>query len=100
MPVVPSAEVLATATVEQATELFASLDVATLTDDQVAELVTAVQQAPAEVRQAFEEQIDIFSGATDSYVPLGSTVPVSTRRTLIVVTTVAMVAAVTTRRKW
>lgn len=81
--------------------MFAALDVEQLSKEDLAELVAAVQDAPAEVREAFEKEIDIFSGATDSYVPLGSTVPVSTRRTLIVVTTVTMVtAAAASRRKW
>jgi len=92
-------EVLATVTAEQATEIFDALDVDTLTDDQLVELVAAVQDAPPTVRAAFEEEVDIFSGATDTYVPLGSTVPVSTRRALIVITTISAIAAVAVRRK-
>lgn len=85
---------------EQAEEVFDAIELNELTDEQVTELVAAVQDAPAEVREAFEEQIDIFSGgALDTYVPLGSTVPVSTRRALIVITTVTAIAAVATRRK-
>ena len=85
---------------EQAQEVFDAIEIDELTDEQVTELVTAVQDAPAEVREAFEEEVDIFSGgALDTYVPLGSTVPVSTRRALIVITTVTAVAAVATRRK-
>jgi hypothetical protein len=75
------------------------LNVDELTDDQLVELVAAVQDAPPTVRAAFEEEVDIFSGATDTYVPLGSTVPVSTRRALIVITTISAIAAVTIRRK-
>jgi len=85
---------------EQAQEVFDAIELDELTDEQVTELVAAVQDAPAEVREAFEEEVDIFSGgALDTYVPLGSTVPVSTRRALIVITTVTAVAAVATRRK-
>jgi hypothetical protein len=93
-------EALATATAEEATEVFKALDLDTLEPDQLVELVAAVQDAPPAVRAAFEEEVDIFGGKTDTYVPLGSTVPVSTRRALIVITTVTAVAAVTARRKW
>jgi hypothetical protein len=44
------------------------------------------------VREAFEETINIFDGAVDSYVPIGSTVPISTRR--LVIAASAMLAAV------
>lgn len=89
-----------TASKDEAAQIFAALDVGSLSEAEAEALVAAVQDAPAEVRQAFEQEVDIFSGATDSYVPLGSTVPVSTRRALIVITTMAVVTAVTTKRKW
>lgn len=91
---------LVSASKEEAAQIFATLDVGELSEAEVEALVAAVQDAPVEVRQAFEQEVDIFSGATDSYVPLGSTVPVSTRRALIVITTMAAVTAVTSRRKW
>ncbi len=84
----------------EAEAVFAALDVDTLTQDELIELVAAVQDAPAEVREAFEQEVDIFSGATDTYVPLGSTVPVGTRRTLIVVTTITAVVAFGATRRW
>lgn len=91
---------LVSASKEEAAQIFATLDVGELSEAEAEALVAAVQDAPVEVRQAFEQEVDIFSGATDSYVPLGSTVPVSTRRALIVITTMAAVTAVTSRRKW
>jgi len=91
---------LVSASREEAAQIFATLDVGELSEAEAEALVAAVQDAPVEVRQAFEQEVDIFSGATDSYVPLGSTVPVSTRRALIVITTMAAVTAVTSRRKW
>jgi hypothetical protein len=91
---------VASLTAEEATDVFDAIELDTLTDEQVIELVAAVQEAPVEVREAFEEEINIFNGgALDTYVPVGSTVPVSTRRALIVITTVTAIAAVTTRRK-
>lgn len=92
---------VATLSQDEAQQVFAALELDELTDEQVTELVAAVQDAPQEVRAAFEEEVDIFSGgALDTYVPLGSTVPVSTRRALIVITTVTAVAAAASRRKW
>jgi hypothetical protein len=78
-----SAELLATITAEQASEIFDALDITTLDASQAAELVEAVQDAPVAVRESFEEQVNIFDGVVDSYVPLGSTVPISTRRLVI-----------------
>jgi len=93
-------EVLATITPEQATQVFEALVIDDLTDTQLEELVAAVQEAPTEVREAFESTVDIFSGELDTYVPLGSNVPVSTRRTLVTLAAVTMAAAATTRMKW
>lgn len=85
-------EALQDITAEQASEVFAALPLDTLTDQQLDALVEAVQDAPTEVREAFEEAINIFDGAVDSYVPIGSTVPISTRR--LVIAASAMLSAV------
>jgi hypothetical protein len=93
-------EALATITSEEATQVFEALVLDDLSDDQLVELVAAVQDAPTEIRAAFEESIDIFgSGAVDTYVPIGSTVPVKTRRALIAIGAVASVAPALKRRK-
>jgi hypothetical protein len=78
-----SPALLASITAEQATEIFAALDITTLDASQADELVEAVQDAPVAVRESFEEQVNIFDGVVDSYVPIGSTVPISTRRLVI-----------------
>ncbi len=81
--------------------MFEALQIDELSDTQLEQLVEAVQNAPEEVRESFEEEIDIFgSGAVDSYVPIGSTVPVKTRRALIAIAAVASLAPVAARRKW
>jgi hypothetical protein len=93
--------VLAAASAEQAEAIFEALNVSELDNTQVAALIEAVQDAPAEVRETFEDTIDIFGEGLDDYVPLGSSIPVGTRRTLIAVTaglTVSMAGA-TIRRK-
>jgi hypothetical protein len=86
--------ILQAATADQAQEIFEALDLETLDKTQLEELVIAVQDAPTEVREAFEETINVFDGAVDSYVPIGSTVPVGTRR--LVIAASALLAAVPT----
>jgi hypothetical protein len=61
-------------------------------------LVNAVQDAPTQVRNAFEETINVFDDGLGDYVPLGSTVPVDTRRTLIAVAAGAATVAAGQRR--
>ena len=79
-------EVLATVTQDEATEIFDAIIVDELTPEQAAEIVAAVQDAPPEVRESFEEEINVFDGAFDTYVPLGSTVSVASRRTVTAAT--------------
>ena len=91
-------EVLAVITSDQAEQIFEVLDVSQLDDSQKDELVTAVQEAPTEVRKAFEKKINIFGAGFDDYVPTGSSVPVSTRRSLIAIGAgVCLVSATPTR---
>lgn len=91
---------VAALTQEEASEVFATIEVDNLSDAEVEALVAAVQEAPEEVRAAFEEEINVFGGAVDTYVPLGSTIPVSQRRALIVVTVTMFAATIVTRQKW
>lgn len=67
------------------------------TPEQVAQLIEAVQSAPDDVRREFEAQVDLYSGTFDEYVPVGSSVPVKTRRILIAVS-VATTLPVARRR--
>ncbi len=100
LAVATNPEALAELTADEATEVFATLEVEDLSEEEVAALVEAVQEAPQEVREAFESEVNIFSGAVDTYVPVGSTIPVSQRRALIVVTITTMAASLITSRKW
>ena len=93
-----SPEVLSVVSPQQAVEIFESLDVAELGEEEKDAVTEAVQSAPLEVRQAFEETIDIFSDDFGDYVPLGSSVPVDTRRTLIAVAAGATAIAVSSRK--
>lgn len=92
-------EVLKTISSEEATRLFEALNVNEMSSDQLDELVSAVQDAPQEVRKAFEESVNIFGGQVDSYVPVGSTIPVSQRRALIAITAAVFAAPIVLRRK-
>jgi hypothetical protein len=44
--------------------------------------------APIEEREEFEATVDIYSGAYDDYVPVGSTISVAERRTIVAATAV------------
>jgi hypothetical protein len=68
---------------EQATEIFEAVDISAVTAEEAAQLVEAVQNAPTEVREALESEINVFDGAIDTYVPLGSAVDVGTRRVVV-----------------
>lgn len=67
--------------------LIANLDVSVLSDEQVAELVTALNEAGDEVKAAFEAEVNVYSGRFDAYVPKGSVISVGQRRTFIAATT-------------
>lgn len=76
-------DVLAVVTQEEAVAIFDAINLSELSEVEALALVAAVQDASAEVREAFEDEIDIFAGSSDTYVPLGSSVPINTRRVII-----------------
>jgi hypothetical protein len=78
-----SPKVLESISGELATEVFAQLDMDTLSLEQEAALVEAVSEAPAEVKEAFEGEIDVYGDGLDEYVPVNSNVDVGTRRSLV-----------------
>ena len=92
-------DVLAVVTSEQAEEIFATIDVTELDNTQLDALVEAVQSAPLTVRKAFEKTINVFDDGLGDYVPVGSNVPVNTRRTLIAVAAGAATVAAGNRRQ-
>lgn len=79
--------------------MFAELEVSDLNEEQVAALVAAVQTAPTEIREAFEQQVDIFKEGLDDYVPVGSNIPVGTRRTLVAAGAAIAVAGASSRMR-
>ena len=78
---------------DQATEIFDAVDIGAVTPEEAAQLVEAVQEAPTEVREAMESEINVFQGAIDTYIPLGSSVPVGTRRVIIGASALAIFCA-------
>ena len=57
----------------------------TLTTEQLDEIAAVVSKAPKAVKEKFESEINIFGGGLDNYTPVGSTVNVGERRTLVVI---------------
>ena len=80
---------------DQAVEIFASIDLDGLTDTEGAEIVGAVQNADNNVRGAFEDELNIFEGQFDEYVPLNSKINVEDRRTVVAVSVVSTAAVAT-----
>ena len=90
---ITSPAVLENITTAQAEQLFSEIAPTELSLDEAEAVVEAVQEAPSSVRKAFESVLNIFQGFADNYVPLNSTVPVSTRRALIALGAVFLTVA-------
>ena len=90
---ITSPAVLENITTAQAEQLFNEIAPTELSPDEAEAVVEAVQEAPNSVRKAFESVLNIFQGFADNYVPLNSTVPVSTRRALIALGAVFLTVA-------
>jgi len=96
---VSSAKVLESVTGDQATEVFGSVDEGALTAENGEQITAAVQEAPVAVRDAFQEEINVFGGVFDGYIPLGSMVDVGTRRVVVAGTGVLLSAPVLASRR-
>jgi len=82
---ITSVEVLAAVTEQQAEQIFDEIAPEELSEAQAETITEAVQQAPNKVKKAFEKVINIFGSQFESYRALGSTIPVSQRRSLIAI---------------
>ena len=68
-----------------------------LSETQLEQVSQALSAAPAEVKKTFEGQINVFGGGFDTYIPVGSTISVGERRSVIAATAaVGMAAAAAT----
>lgn len=97
-------EALAELGPEQYEALIDAIAEADLTDEQAEAVAEAMSDAPEDVKEAFQESINVFSGQFDSYVPTGSKITVGERRVVVAVAaTVALpitpVAPTTTARR-
>jgi hypothetical protein len=78
-----SEEILNELSDDQVTELIDAIVPSELSDDQALALSEALTNAPDNVKQEFEQQVDVFGGKFDTYVPTGSAVSVGARRVLV-----------------
>jgi hypothetical protein len=67
----------------QATAVFDAVVVAEVSLEEGQAISEALANAPVDVKNAFQEQINVFAGVFDTYVPLGSGIDVGSRRTLV-----------------
>ena len=87
-----SSKVLESINSDQATEVFDAVVASEVSPEDGAAIVNAVQNAPEEVKEAFEEEINVFEGVFDEYVPNGSSISISARRAVIAATAVLFIA--------
>ena len=73
----------------QATEVFDVIVVSEVTAEDGLAISQALVDAPTEVKEAFEEELNIFEGVFDIYVPTDSGINVGVRRTFVAVTAIA-----------
>ena len=90
--------VIASATTEQVTEILSAVDEGSLTDEQGAAIVSAIQNQVIEVRKIFEKEINVFDGHTDTYVAVGSAVTIGQRRVIIVASALLLVPVMPVRK--
>jgi hypothetical protein len=89
-----SEKVLESIDTDQAAEIFDAIPVDDLSTEEEAALVAAVSDAPDEIKDEFETQINVYGEGLDDYVPVGSSVDVGSRRTLLAATAALSAATV------
>jgi hypothetical protein len=89
---ISSPELLQEISASEAVELFSALDESEISEEEAAEIIAAVQDAPEEIREAFEDTVDVFGGNFDEYIMVDSKVNVGDRRTLVAVSVVSSIA--------
>lgn len=94
---IPPTTTLLPSSEEITPEVIEEIEYEELSDEQIEEVAEAIQDADDEVKEAFEEEINIFAGATEQYIPSGSTVSVEDRRAIIAVQSASIAVAAATR---
>lgn len=72
-----------------AVEIFDAVVQSGLTDSDALLIQAAVSNASEEVQEAFEQELNVFAGQFNTYVPTGSNINVATRRVLVAATAVS-----------
>jgi hypothetical protein len=78
-----SAKVLESIDASQATEVFDAIVVDDVSPEDGAAIAEALIDASTDVKESFEEEINVFDGVFDTYVAVGSAIDVGDRRTLV-----------------
>ena len=81
-----SPKVLEAISTEQAAQVFDAISVEALSPEQESELVAAVTNAPTEIKNTFESEIDVYGEGLDDYIAVGSNIDVGSRKSLIAAT--------------
>ena len=100
--VVFSNEVLSELDEQEIQQLIDDIHPNEITDEQGEAIAIAMSDAPANVKEEFESEINIFGGQFDSYVAIGSKITVAERRVVVAVAAVTVIApapAVASRRR-
>ena len=87
-----SIKVLENLGLKKVAQVFRSIDTGNITEEQGEKIVETVQVANKKVRRSFEENVNVFAGKFDSYVPLNSKINVEDRRTVVAVSVVSTAA--------
>jgi hypothetical protein len=91
-----SSKVLESIDGEQASAVFNAIVVAEVSEEAGAAISEALTEAPTDVKESFEEEINVFAGVFDTYTALGSSIDVGTRRSVIAVNLVTSTVALAT----
>ena len=94
-----SEEVLSELSDDQVTELIDAIVPSELSDEQASALSEALTDAPDNVKEEFQDQINVFGGQFDNYVPTGSAVSVGARRAIVAATAVIFAMPTPVTRK-
>jgi len=78
-------------TVEDITELVLDENFDDIPPEAKEAIAVSLSSQPNEIKDVFEEEVNIFEGGFDEYVPADSKIPVKARRVLVVATTAAFV---------
>lgn len=70
-----------------------------LTPTELDAIAKAVSNAPTDIKKEFENQVNIFGGGLDNYVPADSNVTVAQRRALVAIGAILTAAPIFTSRK-